>query len=106
MTQTGLAGRCRVVIAGVGSALPQRIMTNADMSKVVDTNDEWIVERTGIRARHIAGEGETTRTLGLAAARKALEDAGRVPADVDLIILATSTPDQTFPATATMIQAD
>jgi 3-oxoacyl-[acyl-carrier-protein] synthase-3 len=94
------------VIAGVGSALPQRIMTNADMSKVVDTNDEWIVERTGIRARHIAGEGETTRTLGLAAARKALEDAGRVPADVDLIILATSTPDQTFPATATMIQAD
>jgi 3-oxoacyl-[acyl-carrier-protein] synthase-3 len=94
------------VIAGVGSALPQRIMTNADMSKVVDTSDEWIVERTGIRARHIAGEGETTRTLGLAAARKALEDAGRVPADVDLIILATSTPDQTFPATATMIQAD
>jgi 3-oxoacyl-[acyl-carrier-protein] synthase-3 len=94
------------LIAGVGSALPQRIMTNADMSKVVDTSDEWIVERTGIRARHIAGEGETTRTLGLAAARKALEDAGRVPADVDLIILATSTPDQTFPATATMIQAD
>ena len=106
MTQTGLAGPCRAVIAGVGSALPQRIMTNADMSKIVDTNDEWIVERTGIRARHIAGEGETTRTLGLAAARKALEDAGRVPADVDLIILATSTPDQTFPATATMIQAD
>jgi 3-oxoacyl-[acyl-carrier-protein] synthase-3 len=106
MTQTGLAGTCRAVIAGVGSALPQRIMTNADMSKVVDTSDEWIVERTGIRARHIAGEGETTRTLGLAAARKALEDAGRVPADVDLIILATSTPDQTFPATATMIQAD
>jgi 3-oxoacyl-[acyl-carrier-protein] synthase-3 len=106
MTQTGLAGPCRAVIAGVGSALPQRIMTNADMSKVVDTSDEWIVERTGIRARHIAGEGETTRTLGLAAARKALEDAGRVPADVDLIILATSTPDQTFPATATMIQAD
>jgi 3-oxoacyl-[acyl-carrier-protein] synthase-3 len=106
MTQTGLAGTCRAVIAGVGSALPQRIMTNADMSKVVDTSDEWIVERTGIRARHIAGEGETTRTLGLAAARKALEDAGRDPADVDLIILATSTPDQTFPATATMIQAD
>jgi 3-oxoacyl-[acyl-carrier-protein] synthase III len=106
MTRTGLAGPCRAVIAGVGSALPQRIMTNADMSKVVDTSDEWIVERTGIRARHIAGEGETTRTLGLAAARKALEDAGRVPADVDLIILATSTPDQTFPATATMIQAD
>jgi 3-oxoacyl-[acyl-carrier-protein] synthase III len=106
MTQTGLAGPCRAVIAGVGSALPQRIMSNADMSKVVDTSDEWIVERTGIRARHIAGEGETTRTLGLAAARKALEDAGRVPADVDLIILATSTPDQTFPATATMIQAD
>jgi 3-oxoacyl-[acyl-carrier-protein] synthase-3 len=99
-------GVLRSVIQGCGSALPQRVMTNADMSKVVDTNDEWIVERTGIRARHIAGEGETTRTLGLAAARKALEDAGRVPADVDLIILATSTPDQTFPATATMIQAD
>ncbi len=96
----------RSVIAGAGSALPQRIMTNADMSKVVDTSDEWIVERTGIRARHIANDGETTRTLGLEAARRALAHAGLEASDVDLIIVATSTPDQTFPATATMIQAD
>jgi len=96
----------RAVILGVGSALPARVMTNADMSKVVDTSDEWIVERTGIRSRHIAADGETTRTLGLAAARKALAHAGIEAAEVDLIILATSTPDQTFPATAAMIQAD
>ena len=96
----------RSVIAGCGSALPQRVMTNADMSKVVDTNDEWIVERTGIKARHIAGEGETTRSLGTEAARRALAHAGLDAGEVDLIILATSTPDQTFPATATLIQAD
>jgi 3-oxoacyl-[acyl-carrier-protein] synthase-3 len=91
---------------GVGSALPARIMTNADMAKVVDTSDEWIVERTGIRARHIAGEGETTRSLGAEAARRALADAGIDAAEVDLIIVATSTPDNTFPATATQIQRD
>lgn len=96
----------RSVIAGVGSALPRRIMTNADMSKVVDTSDEWIVERTGIRARHIANDEETTRTLGADAARAALEHAGLSADAVDLIIVATSTPDQTFPATATLIQAD
>jgi 3-oxoacyl-[acyl-carrier-protein] synthase-3 len=96
----------RAVIAGVGSALPRRIMTNADLTKIVDTSDEWIVERTGIRARHVAGEGETTRTLGLDAARRALDHAGLSAGDVDLIVLATSTPDRTFPATATMIQAD
>jgi 3-oxoacyl-[acyl-carrier-protein] synthase-3 len=96
----------RSVLAGVGSALPRRIMTNADMSKVVDTSDEWIVERTGIHARHIANDEETTRTLGLAAARRALDHAGMSADAVDLIIVATSTPDQTFPATATMIQAD
>jgi 3-oxoacyl-[acyl-carrier-protein] synthase III len=96
----------RSVIAGSGSALPARIMTNADMSKVVDTTDEWIVERTGIKARHIANDSETTRTLGTLAARRALEHAGLTPDAVDLIIVATSTPDQTFPATATMIQAD
>jgi 3-oxoacyl-[acyl-carrier-protein] synthase III len=96
----------RSILMGVGSALPVRIMTNADMAKVVDTTDEWIVERTGIRARHIAGENETTRSLGAEAARRALADAGLTAADVDLIVLATSTPDNTFPATATQVQKD
>ncbi|WP_373502242.1 beta-ketoacyl-ACP synthase III [Aestuariivirga sp.] len=105
MNQTPTAVR-RSVIAGCGSALPQRVMTNADMSKVVDTTDEWIVERTGIHARHIANDSETTRTLGVEAARRALDHAGLTPDAVDLIILATSTPDQTFPATATLVQAD
>ena len=106
MTQQTAAGVRRSVMLGVGSALPARVMTNADMSKVVDTTDEWIVERTGIKARHIAADGETTRSLGLEAARRALAHAGIEASDVDLIVLATSTPDQTFPATATMIQAD
>jgi 3-oxoacyl-[acyl-carrier-protein] synthase III len=96
----------RSVIAGCGSALPERVMTNADMSKIVDTSDEWIVERTGIKSRHIAGEGETTRTLGTLAARRALEHAGVPAGEVDLIILATATPDNTFPATATLVQCD
>jgi 3-oxoacyl-[acyl-carrier-protein] synthase III len=94
------------VIKGVGTSLPARVMTNADISKIVDTSHEWIVERTGIHARHIAGEGETTRSLAVAASRKALDNAGMNPADIDLIIVATSTPDNTFPATATMVQAD
>ena len=96
----------RSVIAGCGSALPERVMTNADMSKIVDTSDEWIVERTGIKSRHIAGEGETTRTLGTLAAKRALAHAGVAADDVDLIILATATPDNTFPATATLVQYD
>ena len=96
----------RSVIKGVGTALPARVMTNADISKIVDTSHEWIVDRTGIHARHIAGEGETTRSLAVAASRKALDDAGMSAADIDLIILATSTPDNTFPVTATMVQAD
>ncbi len=96
----------RSTIAGVGSALPKRVMTNADISKIVDTSHEWIVERTGIHARHIAGEGETTRTLAVEAARKALAAAKTDASEVDLIILATSTPDNTFPATATLVQAD
>jgi 3-oxoacyl-[acyl-carrier-protein] synthase-3 len=96
----------RSAIMGVGSALPQRIMTNADISKIVDTSDEWIVERTGIKARHIAADHETTRSLGAEAARRALADAGLAAADVDLIIVATTTPDRTFPATAALIQAD
>ncbi len=96
----------RSVIMGVGSSLPARIMTNADISKIVDTSDEWIVERTGIRARHIAGEGETTRSLAVDAAKKALVSAGIDASEIDLIIVATSTPDKTFPATATMVQSD
>jgi 3-oxoacyl-[acyl-carrier-protein] synthase III len=96
----------RSIIRGVGTALPARVMTNADISKIVDTTNEWIVERTGIHARHIAGEGETTRSLAVAASKKALDNAGMTAADIDLIVLATSTPDNTFPATATMVQAD
>lgn len=96
----------RSALKGIGSALPQRILTNADMAKIVDTTDEWIVERTGIKARHIAGVGETTRTLAVAAAQKAFAHANMTADQIDLIIVATSTPDQTFPATATMVQAD
>jgi 3-oxoacyl-[acyl-carrier-protein] synthase-3 len=82
------------------------VLTNAELSKTVDTSDEWIVERSGIRARHIAGEGETTRSLGAEAARRALVHAGINADQVDLIVVATSTPDRTFPATAALIQAD
>ena len=96
----------RSVIRGVGSALPKRVMTNDDIAKIVDTSDAWIVERTGIRQRHIAGEGETTRTLAAEAARRALAHAKLTPTDIDLIIVATSTPDNTFPATAALVQAD
>ncbi len=96
----------RSVIRGVGSALPKRVMTNDDMSKIVDTSHEWIVERTGIHARHIAGDGETTRSLAVEAATKALAAAGLAASEIDLVILATSTPDNTFPATATLVQAD
>ncbi len=95
----------RAMIAGTGSALPARCVTNAELAKTVDTSDEWIVERTGIRARYIAGEGETTATLAADAARAALEASGMVAGDVDLIIVATATPDQTFPASATKVQA-
>ena len=94
----------RSVVRGIGSALPRRIMKNADFEGMVETSDEWIVQRTGIRQRHIAGEGETTASLGEAAARAALENAGLTAADIDLIVVATSTPDNTFPATAVDIQ--
>jgi 3-oxoacyl-[acyl-carrier-protein] synthase-3 len=94
----------RAVIAGTGSALPKRRVTNEELAETVDTSDEWIVARTGIRARHIAGEGETTATLGADAARSALAAAGIDASAVDLIVLATATPDQTFPASATKIQ--
>ena len=94
----------RSVIAGVGSALPARRVDNAELAAQVDTSDEWIVERTGIRARYIAGEGETTSTLATDAARAALAHAGIDAREIDLIVLATATPDQTFPATATKVQ--
>lgn len=95
----------RSVILGTGSALPARRVDNHELATRVDTSDEWIVERTGIRFRHIAGEGETTATLAADAARAAVDAAGIAPESIDLIILATATPDQTFPATATIVQA-
>ncbi|QZD88419.1 ketoacyl-ACP synthase III [Qipengyuania psychrotolerans] len=94
----------RAVVTGSGSALPVNCVTNADLADRVDTSDEWIVERTGIRQRHIAGENETTSTLATEAARRALEDAGVDASEIGLIILATATPDFTFPATATQVQ--
>jgi len=96
----------RTVIKGVGGYLPARVVTNAELAKLVDTSDQWISERTGIKERHIAADGELTSTMGSIAARRALDDAGLAPEDIDLIILATSTPDQTFPATAVTIQAE
>lgn len=95
----------RSVLLGTGSALPARSVSNAELAETVDTSDEWIVERTGIRNRYIAGEGETTASLATDASRAALDAAGLSPQDIDLIILATATPDQTFPASATMVQA-
>ncbi|WP_439628247.1 beta-ketoacyl-ACP synthase III [Shinella sp.] len=94
----------RSVVRGFGTALPKRVLTNAELESMVDTSDDWIVQRTGIRQRYIAGEGETTASLGEGAARAALEKAGLTAADIDVIIVATSTPDNTFPATAVNIQ--
>jgi len=91
-------------VRGTGAALPRRIMKNADFEGMVETSDEWIAQRTGIRQRHIAGDDETTASLGEAAARAALANAGLTPDDIDLIVLATSTPNNTFPATAVEIQ--
>jgi len=95
----------RSVIAGVGSALPRRRVSNEELAKQVDTSDQWIVERTGIRSRYVAGDGETTASLATDAARRALDHAGVGAADIDLIVLATATPDQTFPSSATKVQA-
>ncbi|MGH1587230.1 beta-ketoacyl-ACP synthase III [Methylobacterium phyllosphaerae] len=95
----------RSVVVGTGSSLPGRVVTNADLAAQVDTSDAWIVQRTGIRQRHIAAADETTSVLGTRAARAALDDAGLNADDIDLVICATSTPDHTFPATATQIQA-
>lgn len=96
----------RSVIVGTGSALPRRAVSNAELAEKVDTSDEWIVERTGISNRHIADADETTSSLATDAARKAIEAAGIDAASIDLIVLATATPDQTFPATATIVQAN
>jgi 3-oxoacyl-[acyl-carrier-protein] synthase III len=92
------------VLTGTGSALPRRAMPNAELAQQVDTSDEWIVERTGIRNRYVAGPDETTSSLAIAASRNALEAAGIEAGAIDLIVLATATPDQTFPATATIVQ--
>jgi len=94
----------RSVIKGIGSYLPERILTNADLSETVETSDQWIRERTGIGQRHIVAEDEYTSDLGLVAAKAALADAGMTAEDIDLIVVATTTPDYTFPATATIIQ--
>lgn len=94
----------RAVIRGIGSYLPHRILHNREMSEFLETSDEWIRERTGIEERHIAAEGEFTSDLGFEAARAALDDAGVSAGEIDLIVVATSTPDLTFPATATIIQ--
>ena len=92
-------------ITGTGSRLPDRVLTNKELESRIDTSDDWIVSRTGIRERHIAADGEFTSDLALGAARKALEAAGRTAADVDLIVLATSTPDMVFPSSACLLQA-
>jgi 3-oxoacyl-[acyl-carrier-protein] synthase-3 len=94
----------RSVVLGCGAYLPKRVLSNDDLARMVDTSDEWIVQRTGIRQRHIAAPGEFTSHLGIAAARAALADAGVEPQSIDLIVVATSTPDNTFPATAVSVQ--
>ena len=95
----------RSLLVGQGAYLPARVVTNAELAASVDTSDEWIFKRTGIRQRHVAAEGEMTSDLALAAARRALDSAGVAAGDIDLIVLATTTPDDTFPATATKVQA-
>ncbi len=92
------------VVRGVGGYLPERVLTNDDLARMVDTTDQWITERTGIRKRHIAADGETCSDLAVTAARRALNAAGLGPEDIDLIVVATATPDYTFPATATIVQ--
>lgn len=94
----------RSKIVGIGSYLPPRVLTNSDLEKMVDTSDAWIIERTGIKSRHIAAQNEYTSDLAVKAALNALENAGMVAQDLDMIILATTTPDETLPATATKVQ--
>ena len=95
----------RSVVLGTGSALPRRRLDNEELCETVDTSDQWIVERTGIRTRYIAGDGETTASLAADASRRALDHAGVEASEIDLIVLATATPDQTFPSSATKVQA-
>jgi len=94
----------RSVLVGAGSYLPEKVMTNDDLAKMVDTSDEWIQDRTGIKRRHIASDGEYTSDLALKATKIALDEAGLTGSDIDLIVMATTTPDKTFPASATTIQ--
>ena len=96
--------KTRTIVRGVGSYLPSTVLTNDDLAKMVDTTDEWIVQRVGIRKRHIAAEGEMTSDLAVAAARNAMAQAGLTPDDIDLVIVATTTPDYTFPAAAALVQ--
>src|ERR1700734_2545868 len=95
----------RSILAGCGGYLPERVVTNDELSRTIDTSDEWIRERTGIRQRHFAGPHETAAFMGTAAAREALAHAKAEPSDVDAVILATSTPDQAFPSTAIRVMA-
>lgn len=94
----------RAHIVGWGKYIPQKVLTNDDLSRMVETSDEWIVTRTGIRERRIAAENETTATMAVQAARQALEVAGIGPEKVDLIVVATATPDYLFPSTACLVQ--
>jgi len=96
----------RAAITGLGVSIPERVMTNADLEKIVDTSDEWITQRTGIKERHVVSPGESTMTLALDAARKALADANLAPTDLDLIICATVTPEMIFPAVACLVQCE
>src|SRR3984893_16304089 len=100
------SGKLRSVVLGLGSYLPKRIVSNADLEKSLETTDAWIVQRTGIRQRHVAAENEPASRVGINAAKVALTDAGLKASDLDLVIVATSTPDFTFPAVATQIQAE
>ena len=92
-------------LRGTGSAVPEKVLSNADLSELVDTSDEWITQRTGIKERRMVAEGESTSDLCIRAARQALEDADLAPEEVDLIVLGTVTPDQHVPATACLVQA-
>jgi len=97
-------GRYKAAITGTGSFLPEKTLTNEDLTKIVDTNDEWIVSRTGIKVRHVASEGETTATIAAEAAKKALKEANLTPEELDIIMVATITPEMVFPSTACFVQ--